>query len=334
VDGSTIAITGCHSAGGAAEAMRQPGLSQRLENVALCCGMPTALTSLHDLNNSDTATFTAVLGPVFEHAPWIAEGAAAARPFATVSALHDAMMAILRNAPAAQQMAFVRGHPELASKVARAGTLTAESTAEQGSLGLNRLSDAEASTFESLNSRYAKKFGFPCIICVRRHTRDSILRQFERRLTHAGEQEFAAALEEIGHITRLRLSEKITGPGMPETSGRLSTHVLDTYNGRPAAGVAIALYEVGASARGLLKTATTNGDGRTDTPLIAGEPLRIGTYELQFSIGDYFRHADVKIADPPFLDIVPVRFSIAEPEGHYHVPLVTTPWSYSTYRGS
>ncbi|MGZ5837431.1 MAG: hydroxyisourate hydrolase [Xanthobacteraceae bacterium] len=121
---------------------------------------------------------------------------------------------------------------------------------------------------------------------------------------------------------------------MPKTTGRLSTHVLDTYHGRPAAGVSVSLYEVGASARGLLKTATTNADGRTDAPLIADEPLRIGTYELQLSVGDYFSRAGVKIADPPFLDVVLLRFSIAEPEGNYHVPLVVTPWSYSTYRGS
>ena len=93
--------------------------------------------------------------------------------------------------------------------------------------------------------------------------------------------------------------------------GRLSTHVLDTYHGRPAPNVAIALYEIGASARGLLKSATTNADGRTDAPLIAGEPLRIGTYELQFSVGAYFASAGVQTADPPFLDVVPVRFSIA-----------------------
>jgi 2-oxo-4-hydroxy-4-carboxy-5-ureidoimidazoline decarboxylase len=290
--------------------------------------------SLQELNGPDRATFAAVLGSVFEHAQWIAEAAFAARPFATVSALHDAMMAALRAAPADRQMAFVRGHPELAGKIARAGTLTAESRFEQGTLGLDKLSDAEVARFEALNADYGKKFGFPFIICVRRHTRDSILRQFERRLAHTQQDEFAAALDEIGHITRLRLVDKVDGPGMPKTTGRLSTHVLDTYHGRPARDVEITLYEIGASAHGLLRTANTNTDGRTDVPLISGEPLRIGTYELQFSVGEYFRRAAVKIADPPFLDVVPVRFSIAEPEGHYHVPLVTTPWSYSTYRGS
>jgi 2-oxo-4-hydroxy-4-carboxy-5-ureidoimidazoline decarboxylase len=290
--------------------------------------------TLDQLNMADRNAFADALGPIFEHAPWIAEAAYAAKPFATVAALHEAMMAALRKAPPDQQMTFVRGHPELAGKIARAGTMTAESTSEQGGLGLDRLSDAEVAKFEKLNGEYGKKFGFPFIIGVRRYTRDSILRQFERRLALTPEAEFAAALTEIGHITRLRLVDKVDGPGLPPTTGRLSTHVLDTYNGRPAPGVAVTLYEVGASARGLITSAVTNKDGRTDAPLIANEPLRIGTYELQFAIGEYFARDAVKTADPPFLDSVPIRFSIAEPEGHYHVPLVTTPWSYSTYRGS
>jgi 2-oxo-4-hydroxy-4-carboxy-5-ureidoimidazoline decarboxylase len=114
---------------------------------------------------------------------------------------------------------------------------------------------------------------------------------------------------------------------VPVTTGRLSTHVLDTDKGRPASGVRIALHEIGGSARALLKKAITNADGRTDAPLIAGEPLRIGTYELTFHMGEFF-------GGTGFLDIVPIRFSIAEPEGHYHVPLLVTPWSYTTYRGS
>src|SRR5262249_30700461 len=150
----------------------------------------------------------------------------------------------------------------------------------------------------------------------------------------SADAEFGTALDEIGLITRLRLVDKVDGPGAPKTTGRLSTHVLDTFHGRPAAGMAVALIEIGGRARGLLLPATTNTDGRTDAPLIANEPLRIGTYELQFSVGAYFARTQASVADPAFLDVVPIRFAIAEPEGHYHVPLVTTPWSYSTYRGS
>jgi 2-oxo-4-hydroxy-4-carboxy-5-ureidoimidazoline decarboxylase len=289
---------------------------------------------LDRLNACGREEFVAALAGVFEHAPWVAEAAHRKAPFATVAALHEALVAAVKAAPREQQLAFVRSHPELGSKVAQAGGLTAESRAEQGSLGLDRLSAEEFARFGALNAAYAKKFGFPFIICVRRHTRDSILRNFETRAANSADAEFAAALDEIALITRLRLVDKVDGPGAPKTTGRLSTHVLDTFHGRPAAGMAFALYEVGASARGLLQEGVTNTDGRTDAPLIAGEPLRIGTYELQFQVGAYFRQAGVTAADPPFLDVVPIRFAIAEPEGHYHVPLVTTPWSYSTYRGS
>ena len=158
----------------------------------------------------------------------------------------------------------------------------------RGSLGLDRLSDEEFTRFERLNKAYGDKFSFPFIICVRRHTRDSILTQFERRLALDAKTERARALDEIGMITRLRLVGKVDGPGKPKTDGRLSTHVLDTFSGRPAAGVRIELFEIGASARGLLVSAATNSDGRTDAALIAGEPLRVGSYELAFHIGAYF----------------------------------------------
>lgn len=239
-------------------------------------------------------------------------------------------MAAVRRAPRETQRAFVRQHPELGSKVARA--LTAASQSEQGELGLDRLSDEEFERFGRLNAAYRERFGIPFVICVRRHTRDSILRNFERRSANDAQAELDTALDEIGLITRLRLVAAVDGPGKPQTDGWLSTHVLDTRDGKPAAGIAIALHEIGASARALLAKVVTNSDGRTDRPLLSGGPLRIGTYELQFFVGDHFARSTA--ADPPFLDMVPIRFAIAEPESHYHVPLLVTPWSYSTYKGS
>jgi 2-oxo-4-hydroxy-4-carboxy-5-ureidoimidazoline decarboxylase len=292
----------------------------------------TRLT-LDYLNALPADAFTAALGDVFEHAPWVADAVASQRPFATVAGLHEAMVTAVRTASRETQLGLIRAHPELGSKVARAD-LTADSQAEQGGLGLDRLSDQEFTRFQRLNELYRARFGFPFIVCVRRHTRDSILAQFERRAANDVEAEIGAAIAEIGLITRLRLVAKVDGPGAPKTTGRLSTHVLDTLHGRPAAGLRIALSEIGASARGALATVTTNADGRTDAPLIADAPLRIGTYELAFHVNDYFKATGVALADPPFLDVVPVRFAIAEPEGHYHVPLLTTPWSYTTYRGS
>lgn len=290
--------------------------------------------TLDQLNRMDQAGFIAAIGDVFEHAGWVAEAAFALRPFPTVSALHSAMLGVVTSAPPETKLAFIRAHPELGGKVARAGAMTEASIAEQGSLGLDRLSDEEFEKFQFLNAAYNSKFGIPFVICVRRHTRDSLLRQFEHRLANPIDQEHAAALREIGLITGLRLAAKVEGPGMPKTEGRLSTHVLDLAQGRPAAGVKIEFLEIGKSAKGLLAETVTNQDGRTDSPLLAGAPLRIGTYELRFHVGDYFRAQVVCHADPPFLDMVPLQFSIAEPEGHYHVPLLISPWSYSTYRGS
>jgi len=168
------------------------------------------MITLDQLNASDPRAFVAAVGDVFEHAPWVAERAHAARPFASVAMLHAAMMQAVRAAPRAQQLAFLRGHPELAGKVARAGAMTADSKAEQGGLGLDRLSDTDFARFERANAAYAKKFGFPFIVCVRLHkSAESILAAFEQRVANDPEAEFAAALTEIGHITRLRLDARV-----------------------------------------------------------------------------------------------------------------------------
>src|SRR5436190_9315601 len=167
--------------------------------------------TLDQLNNSDRSGFVAAMGDIFEHAPWVAEGAYVQRPFASVAALHDAMMQAVRAAPRDRQLAFLRGHPELAGKVARAGAMTAESKAEQGGLGLDRLSDADFARFEHANAAYATKFGFPFIVCVRNHkSAQSIIAAFEQRVGNDIDTEFAAALTEIGHITRLRLDDRIS----------------------------------------------------------------------------------------------------------------------------
>jgi len=115
----------------------------------------------------------------------------------------------------------------------------------------------------------------------------------------------------------------------------LSTHVLDTVRGGPAEGVAVELFELAADgARRALRKTLTNADGRTDAPLIAASEARVGTFEIVFHVGAYFRRQSVQTAEPPFLDEIPIRFSVADPKAHYHVPLLASPWSYSTYRGS
>lgn len=117
--------------------------------------------------------------------------------------------------------------------------------------------------------------------------------------------------------------------------GRLTTHVLDTAQGRPAAGMTISLWALGEhGGRHLLRSVRTNHDGRTDGPLLSGDELQAGVYELVFAVGSYFAAQGLPISSPPFLDEVPVRFGIGDANAHYHVPLLASPWAYSTYRGS
>ena len=113
---------------------------------------------------------------------------------------------------------------------------------------------------------------------------------------------------------------------------QLTTHVLDTANGKPGNGIRISLFSMDGE-RELLATAITNDDGRTDSPLLDANTFEVGTYEIEFAVGEYFANLGLELANPPFLDNVVIRVSLAE-DGHYHVPLLVSPWSYSTYRGS
>lgn len=290
--------------------------------------------TLEALNAASRVDFVAVLGDLFEHAPWVAEAAVDRRPFATVADLHTAMMQVVLTSPRERQIAFLRGHPDLAGKAARAGAIAPDSISEQAGLGLDRLSDAEYDTFQRLNGAYLAKFGFPFIVCVRRQTRDAVLGSYATRLAHDEGTELRRALDEIAHITRLRLVERVTGPGMPHVAGHLSTHILDSYHGEPASGVLVELFEIGASARARVLEVVTNAAGRTDAPLVHDRPLRAGRYELMFHTEAYFRRRGVPLPDIPFIGDAVIRFGIDQPEGRYHVPLVLTPWSTATYRGS
>ncbi len=153
----------------------------------------------------DLAAWLARYGAVFEHSPWVAEGAWHRRPFFSVEDLHQAMMEAVESASQEKKLALIRAHPELAG----GENLTVDSTSEQGRLGFNRLSKAELEKMSGLNRRYREKFGFPCIVALRLHAnRDSVMREMERRLGNNADTELANALEQIAHITRGRL-EKI-----------------------------------------------------------------------------------------------------------------------------
>jgi 2-oxo-4-hydroxy-4-carboxy-5-ureidoimidazoline decarboxylase len=167
----------------------------------------TAVLGLDDLNAMDEDAFVAALGGVFEHSPWIARAAWAGRPFGSVDALAGALEAAMRAAPRPRQVDLIRAHPELAGREARAGELTAESAGEQARAGLDRLSGEELRGWQALNAAYRERFGFPLVVCVREHTKDSILAWGAARLENSREDEIEVALGEVAKIARLRLAD-------------------------------------------------------------------------------------------------------------------------------
>jgi 2-oxo-4-hydroxy-4-carboxy-5-ureidoimidazoline decarboxylase len=167
--------------------------------------MTSPTTSLAEINACAPQRFVEILGGVFEHGPWVAAAAAPARPFASIDALHAAMLAAVTGAPRAQRLAFLRGHPELAGAAFRAGSVTAESAGEQAGAALNRLTREEAAAFDDLNRVFRERFGFPFILCMRRNSKESALAAFRARIDAAPEAEEATALSEIAAITRFRL---------------------------------------------------------------------------------------------------------------------------------
>lgn len=285
--------------------------------------------TLDEVNGLDAAAFVARFGGIAEHSPWVAAHAATAGPFDTLTAFHAAMTAAIAAADATTQRQFLGAHPDLAGRAAVAGELTAASTGEQAAAGLDRLTAEEMARFQDLNGRYAGRFGFPFIMAVRHADKHAILAAFDRRVRNDPATEMATALAEVGKILWMRLLDAV----VPKPCGRVTAHVLDTASGCPAAGMTIELLRI-APVPVPLKTFVTNADGRLDGPALAGAELEVGFYELLFHTGAYFAAAGNALSAPPFLDRIPIRFAVANPEQHYHVPLLVSPWSYSTYRGS
>jgi len=165
--------------------------------------------TLSEINSLDRAAFVAALGHLFEHSPWVAERTWPQRPFSDVARLHAALCAKMRAAAKDEQLALIRAHPDLAGRLAQQNKLTAESTREQASAGLNRLSDAELAEFQRHNSAYIARFGFPFIICARLNNRATILAAMQSRLGNSADVEFQTALGEIEKIARLRLDDLV-----------------------------------------------------------------------------------------------------------------------------
>ncbi len=284
--------------------------------------------TIEALNNLAKEAFVETVGPTFEDSPWIADKAWEAHPFATRKQLHEALCEVVRNSSAPEKLALIRAHPDLAGRLAASGNLTAESAREQQASGVADLSGDLRTTLQTKNATYREQFGFPFVICARMNDVSSILEAFDRRLKQSRDEEFETALQEIFQIAELRLNDIVSDGNRENTMpGKLSTHVLDTSAGKPAEGIQIELHLIEGASSILLKTVITNPDGRTGAPLLEGAEFDEGTYELRFDLGSYFGEAG-------FLDVVPVRFRIADASQNYHVPLLCSPWSYSTYRGS
>jgi 2-oxo-4-hydroxy-4-carboxy-5-ureidoimidazoline decarboxylase len=283
------------------------------------------------LNQMGSEEFVGFIGPVFENSPWIAREAWIRRPFDNPEQLHRALCAVVKNAGEDRQIALIRAHPDLVGRAALVGTLTPESAKEQAAAGLNVLSTEEIAWFQRQNAAYQDKFGFPFVICARLNKKTSILNGFEQRLKNSRPQEIQIALEEIFKIAEFRLRDLISSQVMP---AKLSTHVLDTTHGCPAAGMKLELWSLADEARTLVTSTVTNADGRTDEPLLSATEMKPGSFEIMFFVGDYFAAKSPAPAGSRFLDRVPVRFQITDAGASYHVPLLCSPWSYSTYRGS
>ncbi len=166
--------------------------------------------TLSRLNSMNQTGFTTALGFAFELSPWVVERAWDERPFASVEAMHGAMMDVLDAATTDDKLALIRAHPELAGKAAIAKQLTAESTSEQASAGLDKLTPEEFARFHELNAAYGQRFGFPFIIAVRLNDKASILAAMQARLAHDEPTEIAEAIQQIGLISRLRLLDAVT----------------------------------------------------------------------------------------------------------------------------
>ena len=165
--------------------------------------------SLAVLNALERADFVRVVGPVFEHSPWIADAAWPQRPFTSLENLHRLLCDLVKNSGEARQLALIQAHPDLVGRAALAGTLTPESTGEQASAGLNHLTPEEIASFQKQNAAYQAAFGFPFVICARLNKKDAILAGFERRLENPRPLELKTALEEIFKIVELRLRDLI-----------------------------------------------------------------------------------------------------------------------------
>ena len=292
--------------------------------------VPSDLISLDALNAMPAGEFCACLGPVFENAPWVAAAAAVNRPFASLTALHKVMMGEIAALPADRLARFLSGHPRLSAETLRRGT-TAESTVEQTAIGLHGLDDALSAQLDKLNGAYEARFGFPFILAVRKASLATLFATLERRLAASPDAERAEALAEVSAISWMRLLDRVQAA----PTGGVSTHVLDTVRAAPAGGLGVELWrrENNGDMTRILSF-VTNDNGACDGTLLEGGHLAAGTYEWRYDTSTYFARHGYSTPARSYLGKVQVAFTVWNPEEHFHVPLLLSPGSYTTYRGS
>jgi 2-oxo-4-hydroxy-4-carboxy-5-ureidoimidazoline decarboxylase len=287
--------------------------------------------ALDGVNRMDEDAFVKTFGDVYELSPRFARAAFTKLPFATVTALHQAFVAAFAAAPREQQIKFLHDIFDLGDKQAKPAAVTDASRREMGASGINTLGAADQALLDALNKAYRAKFDIAFWICSRRNTVPTIFAEYMRRLNNNSlETELALAVRELSFITRLRIAETVTGPGMPQVYGDVTAHVLDATIGKPAGGVAVEIHEVWGEKSRKVGSATTSVDGRAT--VMEGLPVPIGRYELRFAIGDYFRkRGAIPAAEAPFLDVVPMRTYVGKAEDSYHFPLIASPFGYTVH---
>eukprot|EP00532_Pseudo-nitzschia_australis_P009518 CAMPEP_0168166160 /NCGR_PEP_ID=MMETSP0139_2-20121125/1872_1 /TAXON_ID=44445 /ORGANISM="Pseudo-nitzschia australis, Strain 10249 10 AB" /LENGTH=321 /DNA_ID=CAMNT_0008083325 /DNA_START=172 /DNA_END=1137 /DNA_ORIENTATION=+ len=304
------------------------------------CTDDSSKDKVSELIARPSETIVQVLGEIYEHSPWVVEeltkdgNRETLAKISTVSELASQLKSIVNEASDEQKLTLLRAHPDLCEKVEAMKSLTKESQEEQSRSGLQSMEGEELKKFKSMNESYKKKFGFPFILAVRNAGKSTVLSALEGRLKNSSsQQEFSVALEQVHNIAWMRLLTKVnTG----DAAGFLTCHVLDTANGIPAEKMKIVLKRLTPEeSAGVVGEFITNNDGRLEGgPALKGKDFLVGTYEWEFHAGDYFASKGSTMNGTPFLDVIPLRFGIDNPDDHYHVPLLVSPWGFSTYRGS
>ncbi|WP_405156924.1 2-oxo-4-hydroxy-4-carboxy-5-ureidoimidazoline decarboxylase [Paenibacillus sp. FSL K6-0108] len=288
------------------------------------------------VNNWSITQFVHTFGGLFEESPWVAERSWSSRPFDSFGQMMKVMNNIVQTSEEKAKLQLLCNHPDLGARI----SMSSNSVQEQADAGLNSLSEEQYNELSQLNKEYTGRFGFPFILAVKGHTAESILESMRKRNRRGREEEFQTALKEVFKIASIRLEQWLVqmGHSVPPVGGRITTHVLDTSKGIPAAGVRVELYVLNRDGEkeSAMKIAesVTNADGRLDAPLLEGEKLVKAVYELQFNVEEYYMQQSTEEFGQALWTMVPIRFVVTDAMSHYHIPLLIAPGAYSTYRGS